>query len=87
MLSGGKGRWLGGMGRVLVHALTSMFFDKKMLWYLATPDQADLVALKELVEKGELTPHVDRSFPLAETAGAFRFLESRAARGHVVVTP
>jgi NADPH2:quinone reductase len=39
------------------------------------------------IEQGSLTVRVDRTFPLAEAATAHRYLESRAARGKVLLLP
>jgi NADPH:quinone reductase-like Zn-dependent oxidoreductase len=51
----------------------------------AKPSQKDLLFLKDLLEKGEVKPVLDRHFPLAETAEAFRYLGTGHARGKVVV--
>jgi NADPH2:quinone reductase len=39
------------------------------------------------ISQGALTVRVDRTFPLAEAAEAHRYLESRAARGKVLLIP
>jgi NADPH:quinone reductase-like Zn-dependent oxidoreductase len=58
---------------------------KKMGALTAKPSQKDLLFLKDLLEKGEVKPVLDRHFPLAETAEAFRYLGTGHARGKVVV--
>jgi NADPH:quinone reductase-like Zn-dependent oxidoreductase len=45
-----------------------------------------LAALAGLAERGQLTPVVDRTFPLAEAADAIAYLASGRPRGRVVVT-
>jgi NADPH:quinone reductase-like Zn-dependent oxidoreductase len=45
-----------------------------------------LLAVTELVEAGQVTPVVGRTFPLADTAAAVRHLEEGHARGKVVIT-
>jgi NADPH:quinone reductase-like Zn-dependent oxidoreductase len=45
-----------------------------------------LLAVTELVEAGQVTPVVGRTFPLADTAAGLRHLEQGHARGKVVVT-
>ncbi len=47
---------------------------------------ADLLLIKELVESGKLVPVVDACYPLARTAGAFRYFGQEHARGKVVIT-
>jgi hypothetical protein len=37
--------------------------------------QQDLLTLKALVEAGKVTPVIDRTCPLADTAAAIRYLE------------
>lgn len=52
----------------------------------AKANKEDLVFIKELLEAGKVVPVIDRSYPLAETAEAIRYLERGHARGKVVVT-
>ncbi len=49
--------------------------------------RARLLELAALVEDGSVTPVVDRTYPLAETPAAMRYLMARHPRGKVVVTP
>jgi NADPH:quinone reductase-like Zn-dependent oxidoreductase len=46
----------------------------------------DLVVLKEIIEAGEVTPVIDRTYPLREVPEAIRYLEEGHARGKVVIT-
>jgi NADPH:quinone reductase-like Zn-dependent oxidoreductase len=39
-----------------------------------------------MMQSGAVTPVVDRTYPLAETAEAMRYLETGRARGKVIVT-
>jgi NADPH:quinone reductase-like Zn-dependent oxidoreductase len=52
----------------------------------AKPNKADLLVIKELLETGQVVPVIDRSYPLAETAEAIRYLETLRARGKVIIT-
>lgn len=49
--------------------------------------RADLLELSALVENGSLTPVVDQTYPLDETATAMSYLMERHPRGKVIVTP
>ena len=51
----------------------------------AQPNQADRLVLKEMLEKGQIVPVIDRTYPLAETAEAIRYLETLRARGKVII--
>ncbi|NEC68331.1 NADP-dependent oxidoreductase [Streptomyces sp. SID9727] len=50
------------------------------------PDAEDLAHLAELAEQGIVTVHVDRVFPLAETAAAQRLNAEGRTRGKIVVS-
>lgn len=52
----------------------------------ARPNSGDLATVGEWLEKGTIRPVIDRCYPLAETAEAFRYLEREHARGKVVIT-
>jgi len=61
-------------------------FGQRMSMMMAKITQDDLLVLKELIEAGKVTPIVDRTYPLSETAAAMRYLEQGHAQGKVVVT-
>ncbi len=55
-------------------------------------DRLDLLrpqfeALLAMYERGEIKPHVDRTFPFAEAAAAHHWLHDRKAKGKVLLTP
>lgn len=50
------------------------------------PDAADLAQVAELAERGIVTVHVDRVFPLEEAAEAYRLNQEGRTRGKIVVT-
>ena len=49
------------------------------------PSAPNLTAIKELVEAGKVTPHVDKVLPLAEIKQALALSESGHARGKIVL--
>jgi NADPH:quinone reductase-like Zn-dependent oxidoreductase len=79
-------RFVAPLLRVVRGTLRSRFSDQKAVAYLTQHSQADLLVLKELIEAGEITPVVDRTYPLSETPEAMRYLEQGRARGKVVIT-
>ncbi|MFE9243238.1 NADP-dependent oxidoreductase [Nocardiopsis sp. NPDC006938] len=51
------------------------------------PDHDDLVELAGLADRGALSVHVDREFPLAEAAEAWRLNQTGRTRGKIVLVP
>ncbi|MEV1172758.1 NAD(P)-dependent alcohol dehydrogenase [Nonomuraea sp. NPDC049784] len=84
--SGTGGRWIGPMGRIVTALLLSLVGRKKTANFVTRPKAADLDALCELIEAGEVTPVVDRTYPLSEVAEAMTHLETGHARGKIVIT-
>ena len=80
------GRWLGGYDRQLRALLLSRFVSQRLTTFVSNENRADLIVLKELIEAGEVTPVIDRTFPLAEAPQAIRYVEQGHARGKVVIT-
>jgi len=78
-------RWIGPMAQLLRTLTLSRFVGQKMVTFVAKATTEDLVVLKDLIEGGTVTPVVDRTYPLSETAEALRYLEIGHARGKVVV--
>lgn len=75
-----------GMGYVFKAFLLSIFMRQHGSIYVATPNGELLGALKELIEAGQVTPVIDRTYPLSETPEAFRYLEQNSAQGKIVIT-
>jgi NADPH:quinone reductase-like Zn-dependent oxidoreductase len=49
-------------------------------------NREQLLTLTALIEAGNLTPVLDRTYPLADTAEGLRHVEQGHARGKVVIT-
>ena len=71
--------------RLLEAMLRSRIGGQRVGTFMARGKHEDLVVLKELAEAGKLTPVIDRTYPLTETADALRYLGTRGARGKVVI--
>jgi NADPH:quinone reductase-like Zn-dependent oxidoreductase len=81
-----KGNWVGplvGMARI---ALAGRLGRRSMVSMLARTNRADLATLASLVEEGKLTPHIEHTYPLAETAAALARQGEGHARGKTVIT-
>ncbi|MFW5729339.1 MAG: NAD(P)-dependent alcohol dehydrogenase, partial [Spirochaetota bacterium] len=75
-----------GMGYVLKAVAPAPFSRRLAGMYLASPNKEELGYLKGLIEGGKLRPVIDRTYPLDQTADAFRYLEESHAQGKVVIT-
>jgi NADPH:quinone reductase-like Zn-dependent oxidoreductase len=62
------------------------FIRQKIKFFVTRPNRADLQALADMIQAGAVTPVIDRCYPLAAAAEAFRHLESGHAHGKIVVT-
>jgi NADPH:quinone reductase-like Zn-dependent oxidoreductase len=80
------GQWIGPIVRILGAIVTSRFGRQKVRPFLAPISKENLLVLKELIEAGRVTPVIDRTYPLSETAEAVRYLEEGRAQGKVVIT-
>jgi len=80
------GDWIGPLTHVFKVLLASAAGSQKMVPMLAKQTKKDLVALKDLLEAGEVTPVIDRTYPLSEVPEAIRYLEEGHAQGKIVIT-
>ena len=81
--TGNGGPLLGPLPRLL-----GVVLGGSRLRVLATKrDVDDLALLAGMVEQGEVTPVIERTYPLAEGAAALWHLEREHARGKIVLTP
>ncbi len=88
VLVGGSetGRLLGPMAGMLKAVALSPLVKQKLLPFLARVNRDDLLALKELLGAGRVTPVIDRAYPLGDVPQAIRHLEGGHARGKIVIT-
>src|SRR5215831_2698073 len=85
---GGAGPNQGQMGRIargLGVALWSSFTDHKFVRYITASNQPDLKFLSHLMAQGKVTPFVEKTYRLSETADALRYFSEGHARGKLVI--
>ncbi len=83
----GGGQWTGGFFRQILRGpLLSAVTKQTFRPVISKETGEDLRALAELLERGDVTPVVGRTFPLVEAADAIRLVEGGHAAGKVVVT-
>jgi len=83
--SGGGGDWLGPIARIIGGLLTFLFGGKAFKMFMQKLDAADLVVMRELVEKGTVKPVVERTWSFAETGAALTHVGTGHSRGLNVV--
>jgi NADPH:quinone reductase-like Zn-dependent oxidoreductase len=84
-VGGEDGGNITGMGRQLRGALMSLWLRQRLAILIAKERATNFERLTELIEAGQVTPSVDRSFPLHEAPAAMRLLETGRVRGKVVI--
>jgi NADPH:quinone reductase-like Zn-dependent oxidoreductase len=82
----GGGRWTGGFGRQLRALIVSPLLRQKLRPLSSTERQQDLLFLKDVIEAGEVTPVISRTYPLSEAPKALRDADEGHGRGKIVVT-
>ena len=87
VITGGEegGRWTGGVDRQLRALALSPFVGQRLRSFIAEESNEHLHALIELIESGQVTPVIDRTFPLEDAPAAMRYLIEGRARGKVVI--
>ncbi len=85
--SNDDGKLLGPGVRALRTLLRKPFSKAELTTFTAVETASDLEALAEMIDAGDVTPVIDRTFALVHAAEAMAYVESFRARGKVVVTP
>lgn len=82
----GGGRWLQGTDRQLRALVLAPFSRQRLRALLSVPREQDLRDLAELIESGQVTPVIDRTYPLGEVPEAIRYLRGGHAGGKIAIT-
>jgi NADPH:quinone reductase-like Zn-dependent oxidoreductase len=85
LISNGGGHVDGKLSRTIRTLIASMFVRQQAAPTVKTQNHDDLVALKGLVESGQVRPVIDQTYPLAGTAEAIGRVAAGHARGTVVI--
>jgi NADPH:quinone reductase-like Zn-dependent oxidoreductase len=86
VITGGEGaRWT-GVGRQLRALALSALIRQRLTMFVSRHRQADLDTLRRLIETGQVTPVIGRTYPLTEAPQAVRHLHAGHARGKIVIT-
>jgi NADPH:quinone reductase-like Zn-dependent oxidoreductase len=83
---GSPGHVFGPVAGILRAVVASAFVSQRLRPLPSRQNREELLAVTGLIEDGKLTPVVDRTYPLADTAEGLRHVEQGHARGKAVVT-
>jgi NADPH:quinone reductase-like Zn-dependent oxidoreductase len=83
---GSPGHVLGPVGSILRAMVVSRLVRERLRLLPHEQNSDQLLTLTRLIEAGKLTPVLDRTYPLADTADGLRRVEQGHVRGKVVIT-
>jgi NADPH:quinone reductase-like Zn-dependent oxidoreductase len=79
-----SGRWT-GLSRQLRALVLSPFVRHRLTIRIPKETHVDIERLAALIEAGQLTPVIDRTYQLSDAADAMRHLEAGRARGKIAI--
>ena len=83
---GSPGHVFGPVAGILRAVVVNPVVSQRLRPLPSRQDRAELLAVTGLIEDGKVTPVVERTYPLAETAAGLRTIEQGHARGKLVIT-
>jgi NADPH:quinone reductase-like Zn-dependent oxidoreductase len=83
---GSPGHVFGPVAGIVRAVVANAFVSQRLRPLPSRQNRVELLAVTGLIEDGKLTPVVDRTYPLADTAEGLRHVEQGHARGKAVVT-
>ncbi|GAA1531008.1 NAD(P)-dependent alcohol dehydrogenase [Kribbella lupini] len=88
VLTGGEGggKLTGGMHRQLGALITSLFLRQRLTMVVNKESGRDLERITDLIETGQVTPSLERTFALDDVPDAMRHLMAGNVRGKVAIT-
>jgi NADPH:quinone reductase-like Zn-dependent oxidoreductase len=89
VVGGPGGRWFQPVGHMFGSLAVSPFVSQRMVMTTVGPgkdNKRHLITLTELIEDGQVTPVIDRTYPFEKIPAALEYNERGHARGKVVIT-
>src|SRR4051812_34817880 len=70
----------------LTSSLRSKFYKEKFASFGVNIGKKDLCVLRDMTESGKIAPALTKTYPLTETAAAYKYLETGHASGKIAIT-
>ncbi len=83
---GSPGHVFGPVAGIVRAMVANAFVSQRLRPLPSRQNREELLAVTALIQDGKLTPVVDRTYPLADTAEGLRHVEQGHARGKIVIT-
>ncbi len=87
MITGPKHGWFGPMREAIIRKVAAIGGGKRFTNVTASVKPDDLETLAGMLASGAITPVVERTYPLADTAAALRYLGEGHAHAKLVIVP
>jgi NADPH:quinone reductase-like Zn-dependent oxidoreductase len=84
--SGMRGETLSQFLNGLTASLRSRFSNEKFVNFGVDINKKDLAVLRDLTESGKVLPALTKTYPLTETAAAYKYLETGHVQGKIAIT-
>jgi NADPH:quinone reductase-like Zn-dependent oxidoreductase len=78
--------FVGPLSHIVKVRLAAIRSSRKVMFFIAKLNRADMMVMRELLESRKVTPVVDKRYEMSDVADAFRYLGEGHARGKVVLT-
>jgi NADPH:quinone reductase-like Zn-dependent oxidoreductase len=85
MIGGAKGNWFAPLMGPIKALILSPFVEQELVLILARFSQADLNVLGDLMQSGDVSPVIDRTYSLSELPAAIAYSEEGHARGKIII--
>jgi NADPH:quinone reductase-like Zn-dependent oxidoreductase len=85
-VGGSRNRVVGPLAHVGASLIAAKLSSRRAVFFIAKSNREDLATLALMIENGEITPLVERSYGIDEIRAAFAHLATAHARAKLVVT-
>jgi NADPH:quinone reductase-like Zn-dependent oxidoreductase len=81
-----QNRWFSSAGRLIKAMVSFRFASQRLGRFVVAQNHEDLIALTGMIDARKVTPVLDRTYPLRDTAAALEYIGAGHAHGKVVIS-